>query len=151
LEDCVAKRVKSLPKPDRLLDWCEEPLREGGKRPRSVRDLRVRIGELREEQAAAWRAEAAQIAETVDVQAVPAQPYTVAVEVATPEPGAKVIPLPRPSPKSHAESFYAVIATAEESFVSGDYSTARSQLRGAIIILERLERQRSAGEQGPTG
>jgi hypothetical protein len=34
---------------DKLLDWCEEPLKSGGKRPRSVKDLRVRVKEIRAE------------------------------------------------------------------------------------------------------
>jgi hypothetical protein len=32
---------------DKLLDWCEEPLKSGGKRPHSVTDLRVRVMGIR--------------------------------------------------------------------------------------------------------
>jgi hypothetical protein len=41
---------------DASLDWCEEPLRGGGKRPRSVRDLRMRKSEIAAAADAAFRA-----------------------------------------------------------------------------------------------
>jgi hypothetical protein len=72
------REVASLPpaEADALLDWCEEPLRGGGKRPRSVRDLRVRKYEIQAEADAAFRAALPPIryhelpAETIVVQIV---------------------------------------------------------------------------------